>query len=340
MFKKKVEFGAQPGGSGIDLTDTTRFKLARKIADGGMGSVYEAIQYGADGFEKVMALKVIQEGLSRDPEFVEMFIGEAKLVADLLHINIVQIYQLGKIDDLYYIAMEYVNGVNLQEFMGRHLELGLQLPVDLATYIISRIARALEYAHRKTDKFGNPLGIVHRDVCPKNIMINTEGVVKLADFGIAKNRKFIKDQEGEVLMGKAQYMSPEQAQYLPTDKRSDVFSLGIVFWQLLTGQDMFASDKTSVTLENVVYKEVVPARSLNPEIPQEVNQIVMRALERNLTKRYQDAGRMAYDLEFYMYHDRFGPTFVDLEKYMASLFPQLYVDRPKRDYTPPRVFSH
>ncbi len=338
MFKKKTE-DVLPAGQAIDLTDTTHFKFVRKIADGGMGEVYEAIQFGADGFEKVMAVKRIREGLSKDAEFVDMFIGEAKLVADLLHINIVQIYQLGKVKDMYYIAMEYVNGVNLQEFMNRHVELSLQLPVDLGTYIVSRVARALEYAHRKTDKFGNPLGIVHRDVCPKNIMINTEGVVKLADFGIAKNREFMKDQEGEVLMGKAQYMSPEQAQYLPTDKRSDVFSLGIVFWQILTGQEMFAADKTSVVLENVVYKDVPAPRKLNSEIPQEVNQIVMRALERNPNKRYQDAGRMAYDLEFYMYHDRFGPTFVDLEKYMANLFPQLYADRPKRDYTPPRVFS-
>jgi serine/threonine-protein kinase len=311
----------------------------RKIADGGMGEVYEAIQCGADGFEKVMAVKRIREELLKDPEFVDMFIGEAKLVADLVHINIVQIYQLGKVEDMYYIAMEYVNGVNLQEFMNRHIELSLQLPVDLGTYIISRVARALEYAHRKTDKIGNPLGIVHRDVCPKNIMINTEGVVKLADFGIAKNRKFMKNEEGEVLMGKAQYMSPEQAQYLPTDKRSDVFSLGIVFWQLISGQEMFSADKTSVVLENVVYKDIPAPRSFNPEVPQEVNQIVMRALGRNPNKRYQDAGRMAYDLEFYMYHDRFGPTFVDLEKYMTNLFPQLYADRPKRDYTPPRVFS-
>lgn len=338
MIKKKTE-STPPIDVSIDLVDTTCFKFLRKIADGGMGEVYEAIQYGADGFEKVMAIKKIREEFSRDPEFVEMFIGEAKLVADLLHINIVQIYQLGKVGDMYYIAMEYVNGVNLQEFINTHAKLGLRPPIDLSTYIISRVARALEYAHRKTDKFGNPLGIVHRDVCPKNIMINTEGVVKLADFGIAKNRKFVKDQEGEVLMGKAQYMSPEQAQYLPTDRRSDIFSLGIVFWQLLTGQELFAADNTATVLENVVYKDVPSPRKLNSEIPPEVDRIVMKALERDLNKRYQDAGRMAYDLEFYMYHDRFGPTFVDLEKYMANLFPQLYTDRPRKDYTPPRVFS-
>lgn len=318
-----------------EIVDKNRFKLVRKIAEGGMGSVWEGIQFGAEGFQKVVAIKMIQESLSRDPEFVEMFIGEAKLVADLVHQNIVQMYQLGKIGNLYYIAMEYIEGVNLQEFMNRHFDLNLKVPVEIATFIISRVCRALEYAHRKTDKNGNLLGVVHRDVSPKNIMISTEGVVKLTDFGIAKAANLMRNQEGDVLMGKAQYMSPEQAQYMQTDKRSDIFSLGIVAYELMTGQSLFGSDKTAVILENVVYKEVGKPRTINPDLPEEVERILLKALERDVNKRYQDAGRMGYELEYYMYHNRFGPTNVTLEKYMNRLFPELFKNvapRADEDY--------
>ncbi|MBI3271601.1 MAG: serine/threonine protein kinase [Planctomycetes bacterium] len=307
-----------------EIIDKNRFRLDRKIADGGMGSVYEGIQFGSEGFEKTVAIKAIQESLSKDPEFVEMFIGEARLVANLVHQNIVQMYQLGKVGNVYYIAMEYLEGVNLQEFMNRHFELGTRVPIEIGTFIISRVCRALEYAHRKTDRDGKPLGVVHRDVSPKNVMVSTEGVVKLTDFGIAKAANFMRNQEGDVLMGKAQYMSPEQAQYMQTDRRSDIFSLGVVMFELLTGQNLFGSDKTSVILENVVYREIPKPSAVIPDFPADVERIMLMALERDVNKRYQDAGRMGYDLEYYMYHDRFGPTNVTLEKYMNRLFPELF----------------
>ncbi|MBI3099066.1 MAG: serine/threonine protein kinase [Planctomycetes bacterium] len=314
-----------------EIVDRNRFKLVRKIAEGGMGAVYEAIQVGTEGFEKVVAIKMIHDSLSADKEFVDMFIGEAKLVADLVHQNIVQIYQLGKVESFYYIAMEYIDGVNLQEFLNRHMELGLKMPVDIAAFVISRVCRALEYAHKKADRNGNLLGVVHRDVSPKNVMINTEGVTKLTDFGIAKAAGLLADQEGDVLMGKAQYMSPEQAQYLHTDRRSDIFSLGIVFYEVLSGQNLFGSDKTSVILDNVVYKEIPKPKQINPDVPEEVERILLKALERNVDKRYQDAGKMGYDLEYYMYHNRFGPTNVTLEKYMNRLFPELFRPGQTRD---------
>ena len=226
-----------------EFTDTLQFRLGRKIADGGMGSVYEATIFGSEGFEKTVALKTIREKFTGDRDFVELFIGEAKLVANLVHQNIVQIYKLGKWDKAFYIAMEYVNGVNLQQFMNRHIELGIKVPVELGVFILSRICRGLEYAHSKKDAFGNSLGVVHRDVSPKNLIISAEGEVKITDFGIAKARNLMKDQEGQVLMGKAQYMSPEQAQYLPTDRRSDIFSLGLVSYELLTGEPVSVQQK-------------------------------------------------------------------------------------------------
>lgn len=308
-----------------EFKDTYQFRFTRKIADGGMGSIYEAHLFGSEGFEKVLTIKTIREKFTGDRDFVDMFIGEAKLVADLVHQNIVQIYKLGRIGNQYYIAMEFVNGINLQEFQNRHTELGTKVPHELGAFIISRICRGLEYAHSKRDKHGNPLGVVHRDISPKNLMISAEGEVKITDFGIAKARNLMKDQEGQVLMGKAQYMSPEQAQYMPTDARSDVFSLGVVMFELLTGESIFGTNEdTTVILENVVVKDIPKPRDVNPDIPEALEKIMLKALERNLSKRYQDAGKMGYDIEYYMYHKGYGPTIVTLEKYMRQLFPHLY----------------
>jgi serine/threonine protein kinase len=307
-----------------EISDSSRFRLIRKISEGGMGSVYEATLYGVRGFEKTVAIKTVLETLSQNQEFVEMFIGEAKLVADLVHQNICQVYQLGTFGNRYYIAMEYVAGVDLAQFIARHGETGSLVPPELGTFIISRVCRGLEYAHCKRDRQGHLLGVVHRDVSPKNIMISIEGEVKLTDFGVAKARNLMKDQEGKVLLGKAQYMSPEQAGLLPTDGRSDLFSLGIVMFELLTNQKLFRSDSTKATLKNVVAKPIPSLRDYNPAIPADVDRIFARALERDLDKRYQSAAEMGYDLEYAIYGKGYGPTIVVLERYMRKLFPQLY----------------
>ncbi len=319
-----------------ELVDTTRFKLVKKLAEGGMGAVYEAKQLGAEGFEKTMAIKTILEDYSTNPEFVEMFIGEAKLVADLVHQNIVQIYQLGKVNNIYYIAMEYINGIDLGAFMDRHSELGVELPVDMATFLISRVCRGLEYAHAKSDSNGHPLGVVHRDISPGNIMMTWEGVVKITDFGIAKAKKLMKDREGEVLLGKIQYMSPEQAEFKQTDGRSDIFSLGVVMYELLSGQQLFAEENTIVALRNISVKTIPSIRTINPRVPEDVERLLNKALERDKNKRYQTAGEFGYDLEYYMYHNRFGPTNVTLEKYLAKLFPD---KRKKKDDGEKRILT-
>jgi serine/threonine-protein kinase len=322
---------------GLEITDETRIKLTGKIASGGMGAVYEGVQYGSDGFEKRVAVKTILERYTADSDFVDLFIGEARLVADLVHQNIVQIYQLGKFQNHYYMAMEHVTGVNLQEFMNRHTEEGIELPVELGVFIVSRICRGLEYAHNKRDRDGHLLGVVHRDVSPKNIMINTEGEVKITDFGIAKARNLMRDQEGDVLMGKAQYMSPEQAQFLTTDRRSDLFSLGVVMFELLTGYRLFENDETTAILQDVVYKEIPKTRTVDPRIPANVEKIITTALHRAPEKRYQNASQMGYDLEYAIYHKGYGPTIITLEKYMRRLYPELYrhtQEEPKREGIP------
>jgi eukaryotic-like serine/threonine-protein kinase len=273
-----------------------RYDVVRKIFEGGMGVVYEAEQHGARGFVKRVAIKVIRQNLTSQHEFIENFVGEAKLVADLIHTNIVQTYHLGEHDGAYFIAMELINGVNLEQFTNRLAEKGRPLPVELAVFIASRVCRGLAYAHGKTDARGKPLGIVHRDVSFKNIMVAFEGDVKLTDFGVAKARGFLIDHEGEVIAGKAEYMSPEQADFQVTDKRSDLFSLGIVLAHL------------------------PDFRKLDKRINKPLDRILQRALARDLAQRYAGADEMLYDLEFYIYHSGYGPTNETLGKFVRELF--------------------
>ena len=295
-----------------------RYEIIRKIAEGGMGSVYEAVQYGVEGFEKTVAIKTVLEEFTNSLEFVNMFIGEAKLVSDLIHEHIVQVYQLGKTARMYYIVMEYVSGVTLHQYLERHYESEKPLPIELGAFIASRVCRGLEYAHRKHGREGQHLGIVHRDVSPKNIMMSFEGVAKLGDFGIAKARNYMQQKEGEILMGKVEYMSPEQARYEETDLRSDIFSL--VLYQVLTDVQIFETDDVYDTLHNVKHQKIRDPREYRREVPEELARITMKALQRPLESRYQNAGEMGYELERYMYHDRYGPTDEKLAAYLKELF--------------------
>ena len=302
------------------IEESKSYRLTKCIAEGGMGAVYEAQQFGSDSFEKTVAIKTILESFSSNAEFVRLFIGEAKLVADLVHENIVQVYHLGKTGNIYYIALEFVEGINLELFMEHHYGRGEIVPIELGAFIISRVCRGLEYAHNKRGRDGQPLGIVHRDVSPKNIMLNYEGVVKLTDFGIAKARRVMEQEEGEVLMGKVEYMSPEQARYENTDRRSDVFSLGIVMYELLTGHHIFETEDIYQTLDNVKDAPIPHPKSFRSELPDMLCDIIMKALDRDLSKRYQTAGEMGVDLEYYMYHKGYGPTNVTLGNYLRTVF--------------------
>jgi eukaryotic-like serine/threonine-protein kinase len=299
-----------------------RYEIIRKISEGGMGIVYEAEQHGARNFIKRIALKIIRQSFACRSDFLENFIGEAKLVADLIHTNIVQTYHLGESRGIYFIAMELIRGVNLDQFIQQHKDQGRALPPELAVFIASRVARGLAYAHAKTDKNGNALGIVHRDVSFKNILIAFEGDVKLSDFGIAKARGFLRDEEGKVIAGKPDYMSPEQADFKITDKRSDLFSTGVVLAHLLVGRNVFSGETSAQSRERVLNLPVPDFCGLNSGIDQPLNQILQRALVRDLDRRYPDAGELLYDLEHYIYHGGYGPTNETLGRYMRDLFGQ------------------
>lgn len=300
-----------------------RYEIVRKIFEGGMGIVYEAEQQGARNFVKRVAMKVIRQNYANQKQFIENFIGEAKLVADLIHTNIVQTYHLGEARGLYFICMELIHGVNLEQFAQQLVARQRVLPVELAVFITSRVARGLAYAHAKTDDSGKSLGIVHRDVSFKNIMIALAGDVKLTDFGIAKARGFLQDNEGEVVAGKADYMSPEQADFRITDRRSDLFSTGVVLGNLLLGYNIFKGASAEESRERIMALPLPNFCQLNPRIDERLNEILHRTLSRDLSKRYAAADELLYDLEYFIYHKGYGPTNETLGKFMSELFGQI-----------------
>ncbi|MBI3416762.1 MAG: serine/threonine protein kinase [Verrucomicrobia bacterium] len=288
-----------------------------------MGIVYEAEQHGARDFVKRVAIKVVRQNLATQTKFIDDFIGEAKLVADLIHTNIVQTYQLGECRGTYFIAMELIRGVNLEQFQDQLNEKKRVLTVELAVFIASRVARGLAYAHAKTGKDGKPLGIVHRDVSFKNIMIAFEGDVKLTDFGIAKAAGFLSDQEGEVVAGKADYMSPEQADFKITDKRSDLFSMGVVLAHLLLGWNVFKADTPEASRQRILSMPIPDFRELSPRINDRLNEILQRLLVRDRRQRYQSADDVMRELEMFIYGAGYGPTNETLGAYIRELFGQL-----------------
>ena len=305
-----------------DINVSYHYQVVREIAKGGMGSVYEALQYGINGFEKKVAIKTLLPSLSNDRRFVDMFIDEGKLVADLVHENIVQIYQLVKVKDAYLIVMEYVHGLSLRDFVRFHGLGHLTLPRELAVFITSRIARGLAYAHSRLDTEGSPLNIVHRDVCPRNIMITTEGLPKLADFGIAKAATNVMPPNDQCLMGKLAYMPPEQARRQPVDYRSDIYSLGLVMFELLSLQQ--ARLRREEDLHDAAKEGWVDWGLMPDDTDPELLGILHRMLAPAPDDRYSDTGDLAHDLEYYIYREGYGPTVVTLENYLRGNFAYLY----------------
>jgi serine/threonine protein kinase len=296
------------------------YRLLERIAVGGMAEVFKAKRSGVEGFEKVVAVKRILPHLSDNKEFVDMFVDEAKMVAGLTHPNIVQIFDLGRIEKSYYIAMEYVQGRDLRSILRRARERGTRVPLDLCALVASRVCSALEYAHRKKDDRGQPMMTVHRDISPQNILISFEGDVKLTDFGIAKAASKATVTEAGALRGKLLYMSPEQAWGKPMDRRSDLFSLGIVFYEMVTDRKPFLGSSEVSILETVRECKVMPPRSLNPEIAPALERVVMKALERDPDRRYQDAAEMYRDLEAAMHEGPPPPTAAALARFMETLY--------------------
>jgi len=305
-----------------EATDGIKFGqyvLLEKIATGGMAEVWKARMRGVEGFQKIVAIKKILPHLSDNQDFIEMFVDEAKLAAQLNHNNIIHIYDLGKIQSSYYIAMEYIDGYDLKNILKRAQERDQPLSVEIALFVASKIAAALDYAHRKRDFEDKEMGLVHRDVSPQNVLISEEGDIKLCDFGIAKAASKASHTQAGALKGKLQYMSPEQAWGRNIDKRSDIFALATVLFEMLTARKLFSGDNELSILEQVREARVTPPSQFNDEVTPEIDAIVLKALQKDPANRYQTAGEMQRDLDAVLYSFKPTPTSADLAIYMHRL---------------------
>jgi serine/threonine protein kinase len=266
-----------------------------------MAEVFKAKTFGVEGFERLLAVKRILPNIAEDEEFITMFIDEAKIAVQLQHANIAQIFDLGKVDDSYFIALEYVNGRDLRSIFDRMRSRGESLPIALACHVMMQVCEGLDYAHNKRDGQGRELHLIHRDISPQNVLIGYDGEVKLIDFGIAKAAGKASTTQAGILKGKFGYMSPEQVRGLPIDKRSDIFAVGIVLYELLTGERLFVGETDFSTLEKVRNVEIVPPSSYNKKIPQELERLMMKALARDPEDRYSNAIDLHDDLQSFLY---------------------------------------
>lgn len=300
-----------------------RYVLLNKIAAGGMAEVFRAKSFGAEDFEKLIAIKRLHPHLCEDASFIKMFINEAKLAATLNHVNVAPIYDFGRQENLYYIAMEYVRGCDLADLIERCRQYQQALPLGLAIWLLIEICNGLDYAHRKHNDLGNFLNLIHRDITPQNILLSYEGEVKIADFGIAKVQMLERDETtGGILKGKFSYMSPEQVRGERMDHRSDIFSLGIVAWELLTCQKMFDGPNDYHILEKVREALFIPPRQINPEIPPALEQIVMKCLTRSPEERYGSVGELRLALLRLLSSSRLFPSRAHLSAFVRKLFQE------------------
>ncbi|MCB9522062.1 MAG: PEGA domain-containing protein [Myxococcales bacterium] len=299
-----------------------RYILEDRIAIGGMAEIFRAKAPGLGGFEKVLAIKRLHPRYSQDADFIEMLIDEARITVELSHANIGQIFDLGKVDDHYFIAMEFIDGRDLYRVMKRLKDRGQSFPLDTAAYVAMQCCAGLDYAHRKRDSRNRPLHIVHRDVSPQNVLLSFEGDVKLVDFGIAKAALRAYETESGIIKGKFYYMSPEQAKGERLDHRTDIFSLGIVLYEMLTGDLLYKDDDEATLLSRVRKADIQTPRYLRPDIPPALERIVMKALSRDRELRYPTARHMQRDLADWL-QDAGGVT---NSARLAALMREIYAE--------------
>ncbi|MEK7705025.1 MAG: serine/threonine-protein kinase [Myxococcota bacterium] len=299
-----------------------KYRLLKRIGTGGMAQIYLAAIDGPDGFSKTCVIKRILPEYARLDDFSRMLITEAKVAAMLSHPNIVQVFDFGKIRDDYFIAMELVDGGSLEAAIKQSAKLRVPLGVRVAVNVGIPLCDALAYAHAMVMPNGAPLNLVHRDVTPGNILISHTGVVKLTDFGVVKAAVAHTNTTAGVVKGKFAYMAPEQVRNQPIDHRADIFSLGIVLYELSTGRWLFRRAETAAVLNAVANAEVPPPSTVLPGFPPEFERILMKALARERTDRYNDARELLSDLEAFRAAQQWTSSARDLAVLMQKLFPE------------------
>lgn len=299
-----------------------KYRLLHRIAVGGMAEIFIAKHVGVQGFSRKIVIKKIRGHLSKEPTFVKMFLNEAKLAAQLNHSNISQIYDLGRIGESYFIAMEYVRGRDMRAVINKTETKGIPFPLEYALKVAADACEGLYYAHRRSDDSGNPLNIVHRDITPENILVSFDGEVKILDFGIAKAENLATETRVGEIKGKLGYMSPEQVTGKQLDHRSDLFSLGVLLYEWLTGHRLFTGKTDVEVLRGVVEGKIYPPTYFQPDLPAGVEQLVMKALERNREQRYQSAWEFQFDIRQYLSQHEFNPSNIHLSNFIRQIFAE------------------
>jgi hypothetical protein len=299
-----------------------KYRLVQRLAYGGMAEVFLARVSGAAGFEKDVVIKRLHPQFCADRDFVAMLIDEAHIASQLAHTNICQVLDLGEVEGTYYLALEYIDGHDLFTVMRRLRRGGEMLPLPAAAYVVNEVLEGLGYAHRKKGSDGRPLGIVHRDVSPQNVLITNEGEVKIIDFGIAKARISSTKTQAGILKGKYRYMAPEQAEGRTVDQRSDLFSVGIVLYELLAGQVHGRGLSDMQLLERVRSAQFEPLRTFRPDLPPVLEELVERALDREPARRFQTAQEFQDALSGFLHATGLEFTKRDLGAMVRRLFPE------------------
>ncbi len=302
-----------------------KYTLIRRLARGGMAELFLAIQKSVAGFEKLLVIKRILPSMNQDRAFIEMLLHEGRIAATLSHPNIVQVFDVGQADGQYFIAMEHVHGEDLRSVVRQMRQKGvLEFPLEHAIAIVMGICAGLAYAHDKRDLDGTPLGIVHRDISPQNVVVTFTGDVKIVDFGVAKSdaRGVSEQTKSGKLKGKVPYMSPEQARGEPIDARSDLFATGILLFELTTGRRLFKGQSEYETLKLICEREYPRPSEIISDYPIELEEIVMRALAKDPSLRYQSAREMLADLESFVRRNQIAVSSLALGHFMSSLFEE------------------
>jgi serine/threonine-protein kinase len=299
-----------------------RYELLKRIAGGGMGEVYLARQRGIDGFSRMLVLKTLLPHLCEDEEFITMFKDEARVTAQLIHPNICQVFEFEQVGGVYYMAMEYLRGDDLRRLWKACEARGAPLRVPLICRIIADAAAGLDFAHSLHDADGQPYNIVHRDISPQNILVTFEGGVKVIDFGVAKAAGRAQHTRTGALKGKYSYMSPEQVAGAAVDNRSDIFALGIVLHELLTGRRLFKADSDVQTLARVRECHVPPPSRLNPQLPVGLDPIVQKALSKDPNDRYHTAQEFRLALEDWLIQERMSASSAHLAEFLKVIYAE------------------
>ena len=305
-----------------DGTQLGKYQLLRRLATGGMAELFLARAAAMAGFEKHVVLKRILPQHAESDDFIKMFLTEARLAATLHHPNIVQVYDIGEEGGQYFFTMEWVQGQDLRRIVRAARKAGVAVPLEHVLHIIAGVAAGLHHAHDKADTDGTPIGIVHRDVSPSNVLVTYDGAVKVVDFGIAKAAAFQSNTIAGTLKGKIPYMSPEQCRGEAVDRRSDIFSIGTLLWEMTTGVRLFAGDNEIAIINRVAKGDVPTPTSIRPDYPRELEAIVMRALHSDPNQRYQNALDLQLDLEDFVRENRIPVSSARVGKFMRELFAE------------------